>query len=74
VTAILEIVSRIRTGELSKPTAEKIIATSFPVSNEEAKALISEVEEGEVKEEGEEETGKQLQPNRPGPNPIKGEE
>ena len=71
VTAILEIVSRIRTGELSKPTAEKIIATSFPVSNEEAKALISEVEEGEIKEE---EEGKQLQPNKPGPDPTKGEE
>lgn len=66
VTAILEIVNRIRMGSLSKGTAEKIIGTSFPVSEQEAKALIAEVKEGDMK--GEEEGGK-LQPNKPGPNP-----
>ena len=70
VAAILEIVSRIRTGDLSKHTAEKIIGTSFPVSNEEAKSLVSEVKEGDMK--GEEEEGKQLPPNKP--DPTKGEE
>lgn len=51
VTAILEIVSRIRNGEIGKPTAEKIIATSFPVSEVEAKALIAEVQEDSAPEE-----------------------
>ena len=46
VTAILEIISRIRTGEISKSTAIKVIATSFPVSEEEANSLVSDVPEG----------------------------
>jgi len=45
VTAILEIISRIRKGEITRNTAQKIIATAFPVSLEEAAALIDDVQE-----------------------------
>jgi hypothetical protein len=46
VTAILEIVQRIRSGEISKATAERIIGTAFPVDEAQARALISDVQEG----------------------------
>lgn len=45
VTAILEIIRRIREGEISKPTAKQVITTSFPVSESEANELIKDVTE-----------------------------
>jgi len=70
VTALLEIISRTRTGEINRATAEKVIATSFPISEEAAKALVSEVQEGEIMPEPSEE----LAPNKPGSNKDKDEE
>jgi hypothetical protein len=46
VTAILEIIQRLRDGKISKQTAEKVIVTSFPVSQTEARQLIADVPEG----------------------------
>ena len=52
VTAILEIIARISRGEITKSTAQKIIATSFPVSMDEAGSLIGDVEEGAISGDG----------------------
>lgn len=54
VTAILEIIRRLRAGEISKATAEKVIVTSFPVSQSEAAELVRDVPENlEGQENGE---------------------
>ena len=54
VTAILEIIERIKTGALTRDTATKVIATAFPLSEAEAAALIADVQEGKpiIPEEG----------------------
>lgn len=57
VTAILEIISRIRNGELSRSTGERVISTSFPVSEAEARALIADVEEGVTSGDDEDDEG-----------------
>lgn len=44
VTAILEIANRISIGEISKETAAKIMATSFPVTEREAMNIIGGIE------------------------------
>lgn len=46
VTALLEVIRSIRGGEMSKPTAEKVLLTSFPISAEEARRLLADVPEG----------------------------
>jgi hypothetical protein len=45
VTAILEIVSRIRRGEITKSTARQIVITAFPVTSEQADRLLADVVE-----------------------------
>lgn len=47
VTALMEVISQIGLGEISKETGEKIVSASFPVSQAEARALLSDVKEGE---------------------------
>lgn len=46
VTAILEIITRIETGAITKSTAMEVIATAFPLSKEEAATLLADVKEG----------------------------
>ena len=48
VTAILEIVKKIATGEITKNTAIEVIQTSFPVGLERAKKIIQDVEYASV--------------------------
>lgn len=43
VTAILEIINKVRTGFMKKSTAEKVMMTSFPITPEEAANILSEV-------------------------------
>jgi len=45
VTAILEIISRVTSGEIKKSTAVKIMANAFPLSEQEAQELMREVSE-----------------------------
>ena len=54
VTAILEIINKITTGEITKNTAIEVIQTSFPVDLERAKQIISDVEYSSNKENIEE--------------------
>ena len=54
VTAILEIINKITTGEITKNTAIEVIQTSFPVDLERARQIISDVEYSSNKENIEE--------------------
>lgn len=45
-TAMLEIVARVREGRITRGTAAKLIAASFPLSIEQAQDIVSEVQEG----------------------------
>ena len=49
VTAMLEIVTKVLIGELDKETAAKLIAAAFPLSEEEAAELLSDVKTGGLK-------------------------
>ncbi|MCE8034606.1 DUF1073 domain-containing protein [Billgrantia tianxiuensis] len=46
VTAMLEIVARVREGQITRGTAAKLIAASFPLSIDQAEDIVSEVREG----------------------------
>jgi len=46
VTAILEVIARIRNGDLTKATAVEVMATAFPLSKTEANQLLMDVSEG----------------------------
>lgn len=48
VTAMLDVVNRVRSGELTRPTAIRIMATAFPLSEERAAEILSEVQEREI--------------------------
>ena len=55
VTAMVDLVAKVKTGELPKGTAEKIFATAFPITEARARDILSDVEEGStpITEEGE---------------------
>lgn len=48
---MLEVISRVRSGEISKATAVKVISAAFPLSPEEASSLLSELKEGAAEPE-----------------------
>lgn len=52
VTALLDVISKVNSGELTKDTAIKVLSTSFPISTQEARTLLSDVDEGEASNGG----------------------
>ena len=51
VTAMLDVISRVRSGELAKGTAIKIFSSAFPLSEAQANTLLGEVEVNTIEEE-----------------------
>jgi len=51
VTAMLEIVNKVNTGELDKETASKLIAASFPLTLTEAEKIFTSIIPGSIKPE-----------------------
>ena len=49
VSALLDVIEKIETGGMSKETGEKVLYASFPLSEQEAKSLLSGVEYGKRK-------------------------
>lgn len=67
VTAMLEVITRVRNGEISKGTAVKVINAAFPLSSEQAASLLAEIKEGESPSEEDDE------PADPDGSPASGE-
>lgn len=53
VTSMLSIIGQVTSGVLPKSSAAKIFATAFPMTEEQAFAVLADVEEGSIPEGGE---------------------